>query len=250
MGSIEQFEDHCWQDVIPDADRKLYSKYARATFVGPKPALLAVDLYNAVYKGGPRRPDDIDAMFSNSCGLFAHRAIGPTRRLFAEARAAGIPVFYSTHDDLPNGRPTLARSTRRITAERPHEEYEIYPDFAPQQGDIVIRKQRASAFHGTPLNSHLATLGVRSLIVCGEATSGCVRATAVDGYSNGLHVSIVEECTFDRVELSHKVNLWDMHHKYLDVMHLEEVLDHLRAMRTEIAGTELRNHSEPQRGVG
>jgi nicotinamidase-related amidase len=82
-------------------------------------------------------------------------------------------------------------------------------------------------FQGTPIVSHLSLLGVRSLIVCGESTSGCVRASVVDAYSTGFHVSVVEECTYDRVELSHKVNLFDLHHKYVDVMHVEEVVGHL-----------------------
>jgi nicotinamidase-related amidase len=76
---------------------------------------------------------------------------------------------------------------------------------------------------------------VHSLIVCGESTSGCVRASVVDGYSSGFHVSLVEECTFDRAELTHKVNLFDLHHKYADVMHLDEVAAHLDAMRMERA---------------
>jgi nicotinamidase-related amidase len=66
-------------------------------------------------------------------------------------------------------------------------------------------------------------------MVCGESTSGCVRASVVDAYSSGLHVSIVEECTYDRAELTHKVNLFDLHHKYADVMHVKEVIAHLAA---------------------
>ena len=31
--------------------------------------------------------------------------------------------------------------------------------------------------------------------------------------------------------LSHKVNLFDMHHKYTDVMHLDEVVAHLDGMK-------------------
>jgi hypothetical protein len=38
---------------------------------------------------------------------------------------------------------------------------------------------------------------------------------------------VVEECCFDRSLLSHKVNLFDMHHKYADVMHTDEVVAHL-----------------------
>ena len=96
---------------------------------------------------------------------------------------------------------------------------------------MVIWKQRASAFQGTPLFSHLSILGVQSLIVCGESTSGCVRASVVDAYSNGFHISLVEECTFDRAELTHKVNLFDLHHKYADVMHLDEIVAHLDGLR-------------------
>ena len=75
---------------------------------------------------------------------------------------------------------------------------------------------------------------MNSLIVCGESTSGCVRASVVDAYSAGFHVTIVEQCVFDRSELSHKVNLFDMHHKYADVMVLEEVLGHLSLRRAEL----------------
>ncbi len=95
------------------------------------------------------------------------------------------------------------------------------------RSDVVITKQRASVFFGTPLTAHLTQLGVQTLIICGESTSGCVRATAVDAYSHGYHVVLVEECCYDRSILSHKVNLFDMHHKYCDVMHVDEVVSHL-----------------------
>jgi hypothetical protein len=57
-----------------------------------------------------------------------------------------------------------------------------------------------------------------------------VRASAVDAHSCGFHVTVVEECTYDRAELTHKVNLFDLHHKYVDVMHLDEVVAHLDGM--------------------
>ena len=105
--------------------------------------------------------------------------------------------------------------------------YTIRSDFKPQAGDVVITKQRASVFFGTPLTAHLTQLGVHTVIVCGESTSGCVRASAVDAYSHGFHVVLVEECCFDRSMLSHKVNLFDLHHKYADVMKVDEVVAHL-----------------------
>ena len=70
-------------------------------------------------------------------------------------------------------------------------------------------------------------MGAESLIICGESTSGCVRASTVDAYSYGFHSALVEECTYDRSMLSHKVNLFDLHHKYADVMHVGDVIAHL-----------------------
>lgn len=209
-------EKHCWDDVVSDEVRERYRAYERERRVGERPALLAIDLYNLVY----------ESEHPSSCGEFAWAAIEPTRRLLAAARAAGIPVIYSTRD--PDMR---VASTHRRREPVSRDSYEIKDDFAPQPEDLVVRKQRASVFFGTPLVAHLNQLGVRSLIVCGESTSGCVRASVVDAYSNGYHTVVVEECTFDRYLLTHKVNLFDMHHKYADVMHLEEVLAALRSGR-------------------
>ena len=236
MASKEAFEDHCWKDVMSAADIKLYAPYARETFVGPSVAFLAIDLYNLVYRGGPGAPVDLDPQYPNSCGIYAHRAIEPTKRLFAAARAAGLPVFYSTGDTRAESRPSQVTATKRNKPPVDLADYAIRPEFKPQPQDVVITKQRASVFFGTPLVAHLTQLGVQTLIVCGESTSGCVRATAVDAYSHGYHVVLVEECCFDRSDISHKVNLFDMHHKYCDVMHVDEVLAHLDGMKARKAG--------------
>jgi nicotinamidase-related amidase len=230
MASIDQFNDHCWKDVIPEADQKLYANWRRETFVGPRPALIAIDLYDIVYRGGAHPPSEINDKNPNTCGIFAHRAIEPTKKLIAAARRAGLPIFFCTQETRPNNRPKGAVSTRRKTT-TPPDGYAIYQEFKIEPQDILITKQRASIFQGTPLSSHLTLLDVSSLIVCGESTSGCVRASVVDGYSAGFHVSLVEECTYDRAELTHKVNLFDMHHKYADVMHVEEVIAHLDGQR-------------------
>ena len=66
-----------------------------------------------------------------------------------------------------------------------------------------------------------------TFVIAGESTSGCVRASVADAYNYGFHVVVVEECCFDRNLLSHKVNLFDMHHKYADVMHFDEIAEHL-----------------------
>jgi maleamate amidohydrolase len=224
---IDDFEDHCWKDIVTPDILEIYSSYKRNTFVGPAPALLAIDLYELVYRGGPHPPHQISRDYPSTCGRYAYEAIEPTKRLFAAARAARLPIFYSTGDVRRTSRPALVSATKRVKPSIEAADYAIRSEFKPQPGDVVITKQRASAFYGTPLAAHLTQLGVQSLIICGESTSGCVRASAVDAYSHGYHVALVEECCFDRSLLSHKVNLFDLHHKYCDVMRLEEVLAHL-----------------------
>ncbi|MDE2837144.1 MAG: isochorismatase family protein [Chloroflexota bacterium] len=227
--AIYGFEDHCWQDVVSAEDIELYKHYQRDLFVGRRPAVLAIDLYNSAYQGGPQPVHEVAKEFPSACGEYAWNAIEPTKQLFAMARARGFPVFYTTGEDRPEARPTRLRSTNRRPKNQGENPFGIYEAFAPEPEDIIIYKQRASGFYGTPLVAQLVQMGVDTVLVCGESTSGCVRASVLDAYSNGFHVVIAEECVYDRGLLSHKVNLFDMHHKYADVMHLDELAEHLEA---------------------
>ena len=87
----------------------------------------------------------------------------------------------------------------------------------------MVRKQKPSAFFGTPLQSYLNLLGADSLVVTGGTTSGCVRATVVDAFSANYRVAVVAEACFDRVQSSHALSLADMHAKYADVVSASEL---------------------------
>jgi len=217
------FEDHCWKDIIDADTLQIYEAYRRKTFIGERPAVLAIDLYNKAYLGGNRPVKEVDREFSGSCGEYAWAAMAPTQRLFAAARRAGVPVIYTTRHVDTGGVQSTNRNLKRMADDI----YDIKAELAPQVGELVIYKERASAFFGTPLVAHLQMKKIDSLIICGESTSGCVRASTVDAYSYGFHNTVVEESTYDRALINHKVNLFDLHHKYADVMHIEEVLAHL-----------------------
>jgi len=229
-------QDHCWRDVIPEEVRNLYAHYRRESEFGPAPALIAIDLYELAYQGGALPVSEVAKSFPSSCGEYAWAAIKPTRRLFAAARAAGLPIFYSTSEMRPDSRPKAVRATKRRGIPLDPALYEIRPEFQPQPQDTVIRKSRASAFFGTPLAAHLTQLGVRSVIMFGESTSGCLRASAVDAYSHGFEVAVVEECCYDRSLISHKVNLFDLHHKYASVLHVDRVIAQLRRLAQGTSG--------------
>ena len=225
---MRDFEDHCWRDVVTDEMLEIYEPYARETRVGANPALILVDLYNKVYVGGSIPVHAANRIQPGSCGEFAWNALPPTIRLLSAARSAKLPVVYSTRHAS-----TRAKSTfRKVSKPEPEELFHIQEQVAPLDGELVIYKERASAFFGTPLVAHLRLMGADSLIICGEATSGCVRATVMDGFNFGFHCTVVEECTFDNTLLCHKVNLFDMHHKYADVMGVDDVVAHLEQLKS------------------
>jgi maleamate amidohydrolase len=223
------FENHCWRDVVSPDVLELYKPYERDTCVGPAPALIAIDLYRLAYQGGALPIKEVSKTYPSSCGEYAWAAIPPTKRIFAGARAAGLPIFYTTGETRPDAKSRTVLATNRRGMGLDPALFEIFEEFKPEPADVIIRKSRASAFYGTPLVAHLVQLGIQSVVMIGESTSGCLRASAVDAYSNGFHVTLVEECCYDRSLLSHQVNLFDLHHKYADVMHVDEVVAHLES---------------------
>ena len=69
---------------------------------------------------------------------------------------------------------------------------EVWPDLAPQAGDIFVEKGSYSAFFESSLEETLAKLGVDSLIVTGCATEIGLKATAIDALQRGYNVAIPE----------------------------------------------------------
>ena len=104
---------------------------------------------------------------------------------------------------------------------------QIVAEVAPRPGDLLVEKKKPSAFFGTPLVGYLVALRADTLLLCGTTTSGCVRASAVDAVSYNFRVGIPEPCVWDRGQLTHKVNLFDLQQKYCDVLELDEVLAYL-----------------------
>jgi maleamate amidohydrolase len=227
---------HAWEDVIDDEIRQVASNYKGRMGQRGRPALLCIDNYNAVF--GDRPEPVLEAMqrFPSSCGLAAWNALEPTQRVMAAARAAGIPVIHTTRDDATEAANSKTSSTKReVYGGDRAWNHAFFPPLAPQPGELVIRKTRASAFYGTPLAAHLTQMDVNTLVCVGNSTSGCVRASVLEGYEHGYSMVVVEECVFDRNWLSHKVNLFDMNCKYADVLFVDEVLDYMTRLQRPVA---------------
>ena len=206
-------EPHVWDDVADDAMRTIYQAYARPLGIGARPAVLAIDLYRMAFAGDPVPPEQQQDRYPSSCGIYAHDAIAPIASLFATVRSIGVPVVHVT-----GGKLRYSGSTNRRILDDGGDAWEFQPECAPEPGEVIVEKYRASGFYGTTLVSELVRRQIDTLVVVGESTSGCMRATTVDGYSNGFHMVVVEDGVFDRSWLSHCINLFDLHHKYADVM--------------------------------
>ncbi len=222
--------ERIWDRFLTERDRQVFAAagFGALQGYGKRPAVVVVDV-NYAFCG--ERPEPILESIKRwraSCGAEAWDGIAAIGRLLAVARARGLPVIYTTgarrEDRWDVG--SWAWKNPRVT-EKPRTEdgdlggYTIVREIAPQSRDIVIFKHKPSAFFGTPLLSFLVHLGVDSLLLTGTTTSGCVRATAIDAFSNNYRVAVVEEGCFDRAQASHAIALCDLHAKYADVVSLE-----------------------------
>jgi maleamate amidohydrolase len=189
---------------------------------GKKPAVLVVDFINAYTTPGA----DLYAT-----GVVS--AVSQTAELLKLARQKGVLVIYTRvlydKSGLDGGIfvqkvPLL----RNMVVGEPLAE--IVPELPPMDGDLVIIKQYASAFFGTSLAAMLTAHGVDTLILTGCSTSGCIRATAVDGMQYGFRVIVPRECVGDRHSAPHEANLFDIDSKYGDVVAKTDVIAHLNTM--------------------
>jgi len=214
-------------------------KPPKAIGFGKRPALLLIDLYRWVFGDKPEPILESIKNWPGSCGMAGWQAIPHIQSLLRTAREAGIPIIHVTglagagvaewsfrRDGDPSQLTPEAQDRRR-------RKYDIIDQVEPLAGEAVLKKLSPSAFWGTPLVGHLNQFGIDTVITCGESTSGCVRASVVDGCTYRFRMIVVEEGVFDRHEACHAINLFDMNQKYADVLPLAEVVKYLRSWRAE-----------------
>lgn len=234
-----------WDSFLNEHDKSSVQEREHQIWgYGARPALVLIDLYRWVF-GDERQPlSEAVKDWPGSCGPAAWDALPHLQRLLGAARRAEIPIVHVTGlhlnqsgvagwSDNPK-RARHASGADPAMAERIRRRFDIVDEVAPLPGEAVIRKAAPSGFFGTLLMAHLHAHDVDGIILCGESTSGCVRATCVDGRSYRFKMTVVEECVFDRHQVPHAINLFDMHQKYADVLGIDEVVAHLE----NIAGKE------------
>lgn len=128
--------------------------------------------------------------------------LGSIHALVERVAAMSLPIFHSVPAD---GSP--------------------FSGFSALPASSICLRPCDSAFLFTDLEPRLTRSGADGVIICGAPSSGAVRVTAVEAKSYGYRVAIAEETTCDEAALLHKIALFDVAHKYADVMSLDELFE-------------------------
>lgn len=198
--------------------------FGRLIGFGDSPALLVIDLIRAFTDPGLPLGASLDDVLTE------------TQRLVTASRVAGIPVLFTSvayeDRDLADAGIWAKKMGGLMTLRAGTPEVEVDPRLDRRPEEPLLIKRYASAFFGTDLVPRLNTRRVDTLLLAGCTTSGCIRATAVDGVQNGFRVMIPREAVGDRSAAAHEQSLFDLHAKYADVVGVDETVTYLEKMQT------------------
>ena len=197
--------------------------FQRRIGFGKRPALINIDLANAW-----TRPDH--AFTCDGMDVI----IPAVKNLLSAFRARQLPIVYTTtaYDVVEGANSDMGLWCYKIpveTLKAGTEAVQIDDRIAPEPGELVIVKKRASAFNGTFLNGYLKAAGVDTVIITGVTATACVRHTAEDAIAEGFRPIVVRETVGDRIAGAVAWNLFDIDSKFGDVEPLDRVLSYLQS---------------------
>ncbi|MAA54463.1 MAG: isochorismatase [Porticoccaceae bacterium] len=182
-----------------------------------RPALVVVDMINGFTD--PECP----------LGSYCPDVVRANIELLEAFRSKEMPIFFTTVVYFNDHEASVFRKkVPALNLLQPSSHWIAVDEKLEKRGnEVLIEKQWASAFFDTDLDLQLSQLEVDSLVVTGLTTSGCVRASVVDGLQNNYQVVVAEEAVGDRNQDAHNANLFDMNAKYADVVPVKFVRDSL-----------------------
>ena len=186
--------------------------------LGAKPALIVVDV--------------VAGFTDPACplGSEADAVVEANARLIEAFHQAELPVVLTTVVYRNENQASVFRArVPALNLLTPDSKWVRFDHRLPiLPSDLQVEKRHASGFHGTDLDDWFKARSVDSVVVTGLTTSGCVRATAVDGLQNNYRVLVPREACGDRDAQAHEANLYDLNAKYADVVSLEKTLGLIR----------------------
>ena len=162
-------------------------------------AVLVIDMQNGCVYGD----EPYDEAVLEEGGLMT-TAISRIQLILGAARACRIPALYAEflHFDSkgtflcdgPNIFCHRNKSPERFTLREGEPAAQTIQPLVPQPEDLIVRKDRASAFTYTSLDAHLKARQIKSVVITGTSTRGCVLMTAVDAEMHGYYPVVLRDC--------------------------------------------------------
>ena len=184
---------------------------------------------------------DLQRFFVRDGDPVCDAAMAANARLLDQARAAGVPVFLirNVFNNPSEINPCWrVRGGGGLGLLRSNPLSELHPGLGRVATDIVVEKPHASGFTCSMLHDHLAARGIDTVLLTGTSTSGCVRATAVEGAARHYRMLVVEDCTYEHRPISGPVSLYEMAERYADVISLDEALETIETLRAPQAAVQ------------
>ena len=149
------------------------------------------------------------------------RAVPPTQRVLAAARAAGMLVIHTREghrpdlSDAPIAKVERGHPSMRIGAPGPmgrilirgEPGHDIIPELYPIAGEPVIDKPGKGAFYATDLGALLDKSNIQFLLVCGVTTEVCVNTTVREANDRGYRCIVAGDCCGSYFPEFHEVGL-------------------------------------------
>jgi len=211
---------------IPEQYKETFDFYIKKGLSGRvgfgyRPALIVIDMIRGF--------TDLSSPLASNMD----NQIEAINRLLEPARMKQIPIIFSAvaYDaNLQDAGIWMRKIPSMDWLVEGSEWVEVDERLRRRPNEMLLVKKYASCFFGTDLATRLINRGIDTLLITGCTTSGCVRATAIDSCSYGLHTIIVQEAVGDRAELPHIANLFDIDAKYGDVVSLEDALEYIESL--------------------
>jgi nicotinamidase-related amidase len=119
------------------------------------------------------------------------------RRLLTAFRGAGMEVIHTHIQSLTRDGRDRSLQHKSLGIHHPpgSREAQILEEVAPRGDEIVLTKTCGGVFNGTRLDYVLRNLGIRTLVIAGVVTSGCVELAVRDASDRGFAVVVVDDAT-------------------------------------------------------
>jgi maleamate amidohydrolase len=198
-----------------------YGVYGRGTVEpGDRPAILVVDYQKAFTTDG----------LGMGGSPLIERGVAGAARLLRVARETAVPVFqfHVAFGEAEGGLGLWANKVPKLAEITAGSRWAEIDERVYDPSDSVLAKKWPSVFAGTPLTALLNAQRVDTVIVTGCTTSGCVRATIVDAFSNGFLTLVPEDAVGDQAQGPHDANLLDCRRRYCEVTTTDACIEYLR----------------------